>query len=67
MGKQVIEYAGIPVGIVIPEAGMLRFLAVKLHVIDLDGRIYASTGDVVASIHQLMAGAGGKAPSSLAA
>lgn len=36
MKKQVIEYAGVPVGIVIPDEDRLKFIAVKFHVHDLD-------------------------------
>ena len=37
MKKQVIEYAGIPVGITIPDGDRVKFIAVKYPVIDLDG------------------------------
>ena len=33
MKKQVIEYAGVPVGIVIPDEDRLKFIAVKFHVV----------------------------------
>ena len=38
MQKQVIEYGGEPVGIVVPDEDRLKFIAVKSHVIDLDKR-----------------------------
>ena len=37
MKKQVIEYAGVPVGITIPDGDRVKFIAVKYPVIDLDG------------------------------
>ena len=40
MNKQVIEHAGIPVGIVIPDGDAMKFIAVKFPVIDLDGARY---------------------------
>tara|TARA_B100000614_G_scaffold178410_1_gene159307 strand:+ start:252 stop:458 length:207 start_codon:yes stop_codon:yes gene_type:complete len=40
MKKQMVEFAGQPVGIVIPENGHLKFVAVKFHVHGLDGRFY---------------------------
>lgn len=40
MKKQMVEFAGQPVGIVIPENGRLKFVAVKFHVHGLDGRLY---------------------------
>ncbi|WP_176082836.1 hypothetical protein [Martelella sp. HB161492] len=40
MKKQMVEYAGQPVGIVVPDNGRLRFVAVKFHVHELDGRFY---------------------------
>ena len=50
MQKQVVEYAGIPVGIVIPDEGRLRFIAVKYHVIDLDNRHFRTLTDVKQAI-----------------
>ncbi|SIR21165.1 hypothetical protein SAMN05880590_11411 [Rhizobium sp. RU35A] len=46
MQKQVIEYGGEPVGIVVPDQGRLRFIAVKFHVIDLDEQRFASADEV---------------------
>lgn len=37
MNKQVIEHAGVPVGIVVPDGDAMKFIAVKFPVIDLDG------------------------------
>lgn len=42
MKKEMVEFGGQPVGIVVPENGRLKFVAVKFHVHDLDGRIYDS-------------------------
>lgn len=55
MTKQVIEYGGVPVGIVVPDQGKLRFIAVKFHVHALDGERYGSPTEVVRAIHRLMA------------
>lgn len=48
MTRQVIEYAGIPVGIVVPDEGALKF-----HVYDLDGQHFAAASDVLRAIHKL--------------
>jgi hypothetical protein len=53
MTRQVIEYAGIPVGIVVPDEGALKFIAVKFHVYDLDGQHFAAASDVLRAIHKL--------------
>lgn len=53
MTRQVIEYAGVPVGIVVPDKGALQFIAVKFHVYDLDGQHFAAASDVLRAIHQL--------------
>lgn len=50
MQKQVVEYQGVPVGIVIPDQNRLRFIAVKYHVIDLDNRHFQSVQDVQRAI-----------------
>jgi hypothetical protein len=50
MQKQVIEHDGIPVGIAVPHEDMLRFIAVKFHVIDLDERRYRSVGELKQAI-----------------
>ena len=36
MQRQVVEYAGVPVGILVPDSDRLKFIAVKFHVHDLD-------------------------------
>lgn len=46
MQKQVIEYDGEPVGIVVPDNDRLKFIAVKFHVIDLDEQYFATADDV---------------------
>lgn len=50
MHKSVVEFGGIPVGIVIPLDGMLQFMAVKYHVMGLDGRRFRSLVDVNSAI-----------------
>lgn len=52
MQKQVIEYAGIPVGITIPDGDRLKFIAVKFPVIELDGGTYRNLGELQSAIHQ---------------
>ena len=54
MSKQVIEYAGVPVGIAIPEEGALRFVAVKFHVFDLDQRRFATLSQLQGAVHTHM-------------
>jgi hypothetical protein len=54
MNKQVIEYAGEPVGIAVPEDGKLRFIAVKFHVMDLDAQLFPTAAEVNAAIHRLV-------------
>lgn len=56
MDKQVIEFAGQPVGIVIPEDGMLKFIAVKFHVHDLDNHKFHSPTEVVRAIAKMLQG-----------
>lgn len=55
MDKQIIEYAGEPVGIAVPENGKLKFIAVKFHVMDLDEQLFPTTEDVNAAIRRLAA------------
>ena len=55
MKKQVIEYAGVPVGIVVPEDDQLRFIAVKFHVHDLDEQRFGSAHEVRLAIRDLLA------------
>jgi hypothetical protein len=54
MDKQVIEYAGEPVGIAVPENGKLKFIAVKYHVMDLDDQVFATAEAMSAAIHRLV-------------
>ncbi|WP_075640416.1 hypothetical protein [Rhizobium oryziradicis] len=54
MEKQVIEYAGVPVGISVPEGNRVKFIAVKFPVIDLDGGIYSSVADLQRAIRTHM-------------
>ena len=55
MQKQVIEFAGEPVGIVVPDQNRLKFIAVKFHVIDLDEQRFDTPDDVRVAISQLVA------------
>ena len=55
MQKQVIEFAGVPVGIVIPDADRLKFIAVKFHVHDLDEQHFDSPAEVKRAIRDLLA------------
>ena len=50
MQKQVIEFGGEPVGIVVPDADRLKFIAVKFHVIDLDEQRFRSVDEVLSAI-----------------
>jgi hypothetical protein len=54
MDKQVIQYAGEPVGIAVPENGKLKFIAVKYHVMDLDEQLFPTAEDMNAAIHRLV-------------
>ncbi|MDQ1187165.1 MULTISPECIES: hypothetical protein [Agrobacterium] len=54
MQKQVIEFAGEPVGIVVPDNNRLKFIAVKFHVHDLDEQRFDSAEDVRAAIRNLV-------------
>ena len=40
--KQVVEYQGVPVGVLLPRDGCLTFMAVKFDVMELDGRRFSS-------------------------
>lgn len=51
MHKQVVEYAGVPVGILVPRDDSLTFLAVKYNVIGLDGKRFTSLSDARSAIH----------------
>lgn len=52
MEKQTIEFEGVPVGIVVPDEDRLKFIAVKFHVIGLDGHHFRSASDVHTAIRQ---------------
>ncbi|KQO73683.1 hypothetical protein [Rhizobium sp. Leaf262] len=54
MQKQVIEFAGEPVGIVVPDENRLKFIAVKFHVHDLDDQRFDSADDVRIAIRNLV-------------
>jgi hypothetical protein len=55
MIKQVIEHAGVPVGIAIPDEGQLRFIAVKFSVFDLDQRRFETLGQLQKTVrHHLL-------------
>ncbi|MFB2549712.1 hypothetical protein [Ensifer soli] len=54
MKKQVIEFGGEAVGVVVPEDDYVRFLAVKYHVWDLDAQRFASADEARAAIGRLV-------------
>jgi hypothetical protein len=54
MQKQVIEFGGEPVGIVVPDQDRLKFIAVKFHVIDLDEKRFDTPDDVRLAIRDLV-------------
>jgi hypothetical protein len=54
MQKQVIEFGGEPVGIVVPDQDRLKFIAVKFHVIDLDEQRFDSPDQVRLAIRDLV-------------
>lgn len=54
MDKKVIEFAGEPVGIAVPEDGQFKFIAVKYHVMDLDDQVFASPEAVSAAVRRLV-------------
>ena len=56
MNKQVIEVGGEAVGVVVPDADRLKFVAVKYHVWDLDSRLFKTADEARAAIRQLIAG-----------
>jgi len=45
MMKQVVEYQGIPVGVLMPRDGCLSFMAVKYDVMELDGERFSSAAE----------------------
>ncbi len=55
MNKQVIEFGGEAVGVVVPDADRLKFVAVKYHVWDLDSRRFRSADEARVAVRQLMA------------
>lgn len=57
MQKHVVEYAGIPVGILVPFEDSMKFVAVKFHVMGLDGQRFRSLVDVRRAISAHLAGA----------
>ncbi|MEK1928464.1 MAG: hypothetical protein AAAC47_01530 [Pararhizobium sp.] len=64
MNKQVIEFGGEAVGVVVPDAGRLKFVAVKYHVWDLDSRHYRSADEARAAVRSLMASQRSRQPAS---
>ncbi|MBP1850826.1 hypothetical protein [Rhizobium halophytocola] len=52
MEKQVVEYAGVPVGITVPEGDSLKFIAVKFPVIELDGSVFRNLEELRRAIHR---------------
>ncbi|AFL48783.1 hypothetical protein ABIE78_005455 [Sinorhizobium fredii] len=58
MSKQVIEYGGEAVGVVVPDQDRFKFLAVKYHVWDLDAKRFGSADEARAAIGHLLAGQG---------
>ncbi len=55
MNKQVIEFGGEAVGVVVPDAGRMKFVAVKYHVWDLDSRYFRSADEARSAVRQLVA------------
>jgi hypothetical protein len=55
MTKQVIEYRGEAVGVVVPDEHGLKFLAVKYNVWDLDAQRFRSADEARAAIRRLFA------------
>ncbi|HEV7308893.1 MAG TPA: hypothetical protein VGO04_19510 [Ensifer sp.] len=55
MSKQVIEFGGEAVGVVVPDEDRFKFLAVKYHVWDLDAKRFGSADEARAAIRQLLA------------
>lgn len=58
MQKHVVDYAGIPVGILIPFEDSMKFVAVKFHVMGLDGQRFRSLVDVRQAIRAHLARGG---------
>ncbi len=59
MEKRVIEYAGVPVGISVPDGDRVKFIAVKFPVIELDGGTYRNIVELQLAIHDHMKKNGG--------
>ncbi|MGF0536640.1 hypothetical protein ACQQ2Q_01505 [Agrobacterium sp. ES01] len=59
MEKQVVEYAGVPVGITVPDGDRVKFIAVKFPVIELDGGSYSSITELRRAIHAHMSSSSG--------
>ena len=55
MSKQVIEFGGEAVGVLVPDEGRYKFVAVKYHVWDLDDRQFRSADEARAAVRQLVA------------
>ena len=55
MNKQVIEFGGEAVGVVVPDADRLKFVAVKYHVWDLDSRYFRTADEARVAVRQLIA------------
>ena len=62
MSKQVIEYGGEAVGVVVPDQDRFKFLAVKYHVWDLDAKRFGSADEARTAIRHLLAGRGAPKP-----
>lgn len=54
MNKQVIEFGGEAVGVVVPDADRLKFVAVKYHVWDLDSRYFRTADEARVAVRQLI-------------
>ncbi len=55
MKKQVIEFGGEAVGVVVPDEDHLKFMAVKYEVWDLEAQRFRSADEARAAIRRLMA------------
>jgi hypothetical protein len=63
MTKQVIEYGGEAVGVVVPDEHGLKFLAVKYNVWDLDAQRFRSVDEARTAIRRLFAAQSALSPS----
>ncbi|AGA65133.1 hypothetical protein B488_11410 [Liberibacter crescens BT-1] len=54
MKKQVIEYAGTPVGVLVPEKNALKFIAIKLDVHELDKKLFRTSDELYHEIKKIM-------------